>query len=134
MFFKRWMVVALAILLAIGIFSAMSAAGQRDAWMQGYLAGRLSTGADGGAALAPYMMPGGAFGPRYGGFPFGLLIWPGFLLLGLFLISRRLHYWKGQAGGPDEWHERMRQRAEQWHERHQGRPREQDDDKEQRMI
>ena len=36
--------------------------------MQGYMAGRLSTGSDGGAALAPYLMPGGPLGPHYGGF------------------------------------------------------------------
>lgn len=119
MFYKRWIVIAIAALLVFGGLSAMSGAGQREAWMQGYMAGRLSAGSDGDAALAPYLMPGGAFGPRYGGVGPGLFFGLGFLALGLFLISRRLHSarWSGK---PDEWHEHMRQEAERWRQRHHG--------------
>ena len=119
MIYKRWIVVALAALLVIGVVSAVSGAGQREAWMQGYMAGRLSTGTDGTAALAPYMMPGGPLGPHYGGFGGGLFIGLGLLALGFFLVSRRLHGGRWNAGA-DEWHQRMREEARRWHERHQG--------------
>jgi hypothetical protein len=137
MFFKRWIVLALAVLLVIGVFSAISGAGQREAWMQGYMAGRLSTGTDGGAAIAPYMMYGGNFGPHFGFGGIGFFWGVGLLLLGFFLIGRRLH-WRGHEGGPEDWHERMRAEAERWHERHQrrweGRAPERGGDSEQRMV
>lgn len=122
MFHKRWIGLVVVALILFGIFSAIGAAGQREAWMQGYLAGSLSTGADGGAALAPYMMSRG-WGFNSGGFghPFGVFFGLGILCLGLFFISRRLHHWRGRAGGPDEWHEHMRREAERWHERRQRR-------------
>jgi hypothetical protein len=119
MFYKRWIVIAAAALLVIGLISAISGAGQREAWMEGYMAGRLSTGSDGGAALAPYMMPGSPFAPHYGGFGPGLFIGLGFLALGLFLVSRRFHSGRF-AGKSDEWHEHMRQEAEKWRQRHHG--------------
>ena len=121
MFYKRWIVIAVAALLVFGVVSAISGAGQREAWMQGYMAGRLSTGSDGGAALAPYLMPGSPLGPRYGGFGAGpgLFIGLAFLGLGAFLISRRLHDPRSGAAH-DDWHAHMRQEARRWHQRHQG--------------
>lgn len=120
MFTKRWIGFAFAILLVILVVSAIGGAGQRDAWMQGYMVGRLSTGADGGAAIAPYMMYGGNFGPHFGFGGTGVFWGIGLLLLGFFLISRRLH-WNRREGGPDDWAGRMHAEADRWHERHQRR-------------
>ena len=122
MFYKRWFVIVLAALLVIGVVSAISGAGQREAWMQGYMAGRMSTGSDGGADLTPYMLPGGPLGPRYGGFgpgP-GLFIGLAFLALGAFLIGRRMY--GTRPGDPhSDWHAHMRDEARRWHQRHHGR-------------
>ena len=139
MFYKRWIGLAIVALLVIGVVSAISGGGQRDAWMQGYMAGRLSTGSDGNAALAPYMLPGGPLGPQYGGFgrSGGLVIGLGFLALGFFLVSRRLHGARS-GGGPDEWHEHIRREARRWHEGRrppwEGQPRGADAGDEQRMV
>jgi hypothetical protein len=121
MFYKRWIVIGLAALLLFGVVSAIGGAGQREAWMEGYIAGRLSTGSDGGAALAPYMMPGGPFGPHYGGFGFGpgLFLGLGFLALGVFLLSRRFHGGRWNEGAAD-FHQHMREEARRWRQQHQG--------------
>ena len=138
MFSKRWIGLALVALLLIGVISAVSGAGQRDAWMQGYLAGRLSTGEDDGSALTPYLMARGEFGSHYGGFGAGLncLIGLGFLLFGLFFVSRTLHRVFGSNS--DEWRERMRAEADRWHERHHSRQgertRDRDDDSTEQTV
>jgi hypothetical protein len=119
MFHRRWIGLVVVALILIGIFSSISGAAQRDAWMQGYMAGRLSTSSDGGAALAPYMMQGGMFGPHYGGFGsgFGIFIGLAFLALGIFLVSRGRR-WARSGGGQDDWHEHFRREARRWHEGH----------------
>jgi hypothetical protein len=139
MFYKRWIVIALAALLVFGVVSAISGARQREAWMQGYMAGRLSTGSDDGAALAPYMMPGSPLGPRYGGYGAGpgLFLGLAFLAFGALLIGRRL-YGGGSGRSQSDWHEQMRAEARRWHQRHHGpwdaTPGQQDAGDEQRMI
>ncbi len=136
MFYKRWIVIGLAALLLFGLVSAISGAGQREAWMEGYIAGRLSTGSDGGAALAPYMMPGSPFGPHYGGFGFGpgLFLGLAFLALGVFLLSRRFHGGRWSEGAA-EFHQHMREEARRWHEQHRGSwSGEPSPDDEQRMV
>jgi hypothetical protein len=108
----RWLIVAAAVLLVLGLVFAGGAAAQRDAWMQGYMMGRLATGNDGGAnaALLPYMYPGYG-GPHFGGFGIFLLL--GLLFLG-FAAMRffRFSAWRegggpwGHGGGPGHWHGR----------------------------
>jgi hypothetical protein len=137
MFHKRWIVIAVAALIVFGIFSAVSGAGQREAWMEGYMAGRLSAGSDGSAALTPYLMPGSPFGPHYGGSGPGLFFGLAFLAFGLFLVGRRLSgaRWNEQPG---DWHQHMREEARRWHQRHEGpwnaQPGESGPGDEQRMI
>ncbi len=119
MFGRRWIGLAVAALLVIVVISAANGSAQQNAWMQGYMAGRLSAGSDGGAAaLAPYMMPGGAFGPHFGGAAPGLLLGLGFLALGFFALTRG-HGGRWQQHRR-EWHEQMRQRmgeeARRWHD------------------
>lgn len=83
MFGKRWIGLLVMVLIFVAVISAFGSAGQRTAWQQGYLAGRLSAGGEAGdAALAPYLYGPGAFGPHYGGFPFGWLF-----LLGLLAFA-----------------------------------------------
>jgi hypothetical protein len=91
--------------------------------MQGYMAGRLSTGTDGGAALAPYMMPGSSFMPGYGGFGqgFGLLIGLGLLMLGFFfLLTRGRAHHRRWHEGKEEWAAHMHQEMRRWHEQRGG--------------
>ncbi len=120
MFGRRWIGLAVAAVLVIVVISSVSGSAQQNAWMQGYMAGRLSAGSDAGAAgLMPYMMPGGAFGPHFGGVAPGLLLGLGFLALGFFLIDRRFRMGRG-PGGREAWHKHMREEAERWHRRHEG--------------
>jgi hypothetical protein len=101
----RWLIVGAAVLLVLGLVFAGGAAAQRDAWMQGYMMGRLATGNDGGAnaALLPYMYPGYG-GPHFGGS--GIFILLGLLFLG-FVALRHLRFsaWR-EGGGPGHWHGR----------------------------
>jgi hypothetical protein len=116
---RRWIGLALVALLVIVIISTVGGSAQQNAWMQGYMAGRLSAGGDSGAALAPYVMPGSPFMPRYGGFghSFGLFIGLGFLALGFFALTRgRDHHARWHAR-KEEWARRMQEEARQWHER-----------------
>ena len=93
MFGRRWIGLAVAALLIVVVFSAAGASAQRNAWTQGYMAGRLSAGTDGAAALAPYMMmPGSPLSPGYGGFgggSGGLVIGLGLLALGFLIVIAR---------------------------------------------
>ena len=65
MFPRRFLVVALVALLALGLFTAINSTLQRDAWLQGYTLGRLSAGTQGGnvAPLPPSFNPGYPDGP-----------------------------------------------------------------------
>lgn len=115
MFRRRWIVVAAIALLAVVVISTAGGQAQQSAWMQGYMAGRLSSGGD-GAALAPYMMPGSPFAPSFGqGHGFGLFIGLGFVALAFVILTRGgRHGERGQRRR--EWHERMREEARRWHE------------------
>ena len=119
MFGKRWIGFALAAALIIVVISTVGGGqAQQNAWMQGYMAGRLSAGSDGGAALAPYMMPGSPFMPGAGGFGhgIGLFIGLGLLALGFFALTRgRGHHGHWQARR-EEWARRMHEEARRWHE------------------
>ncbi|HYN88557.1 MAG TPA: hypothetical protein VER55_08495 [Ardenticatenaceae bacterium] len=105
MFPRRLVVGALALLLLFGLLIGASGAAQRDAWMQGYMVGRLSAGGEGDAAapLAPYFYGGGYRGPHFGGlgliFVLGLL----FFLFGAVGKFFRCWGWRhsgGPGGGP----------------------------------
>jgi hypothetical protein len=112
---------AVAALLLIGLISAIGGSGQRDAWMQGYLAGRLSAGGEGTADLAPYMMMRGAGPWHYGGWGAGLtcLIPLGFLALVGLLIASHKHRRRWHADASN-WEERLRQEADRWHRHRRG--------------
>lgn len=103
MFPRRFVVVAAIALLILGLIMAGgAAAAQRQAWMQGYMLGRMSTGTDGANSLAPvlpYMVPGygGYAGPHFGGF--GLLLGIGALFL-LFGFLRFVGCMAWRHGGP----------------------------------
>jgi hypothetical protein len=118
MYGRRWIGFALAALLIVVVISAVSGSAQRDAWMQGYMAGRLSTGTDGAASLAPYMMPGSPLAPSYGGFGHGggLFVGLGLLALGFFFVTRGFGRHRGWRRGKAEWAERMHQEMRRWHE------------------
>ena len=102
MFQRRFMFVALVGLIVLVLLFGAVSAGQRDAWTQGYMMGRLSAGTDGANSAAPLLpyMYGGQFGlhPFFGGF--GLLLLIGGLFL-FFGVARcfRFHAW-GMHGGP----------------------------------
>ena len=128
---KRWIMVLLALLLVFGGIAAISGAAQRDAWMQGYMVGRMSADGDGASALAPYLLQSGGLMPRAGGFGagFGLLIALGFLALAFGMIrSRGRGHHRRWHEGHREWAEHMRQEAQRWHEQ-RGQP----DEREQRV-
>jgi hypothetical protein len=114
---RRWIGFALAALLIIVVISTVGGQTRQNAWMQGYMAGRLSAGSDGGAALAPYMMPGGPFGYGGGfGHGIGLFIGLGFLAFGFFALTRgRGHHQRWHAR-KEEWARRMEEEARRWHE------------------
>ncbi len=100
--FPRRLVIGVVVgLLVLGLLMTGISSMQRDAWMQGYLLGRLSTGSDGGTTgqLLPYLYPGYG-GPHFGGF--GFIFFLGLLFL-LFVGLR--HFFRYQAwhqqGGPE---------------------------------
>jgi hypothetical protein len=109
---ERMILIGLAVLAGLALLFAGATAGQRSAWMEGYMMGRLSvatTGAEAGtgaaaAALLPYGPYGMGFAHRGPGFG-GVL----FLLLGLgavaFFASRCVHRarwraWMAAQGAP----------------------------------
>jgi hypothetical protein len=117
---KRFLVPALAGLLVIVLLFSGVSAMQRNAWSQGYMLGRLSTGADAGA-VAPLMPYGYSSGHSFGG-GFGLVIGIGLLLL-LLGAGRAFHGrpW-AMHGGPhgmdaEAW-QRMAQAHAERHARH----------------
>lgn len=119
MFGRRWIGFALAALLVIVVISAVGGSAQRNAWMQGYMAGRLSAGTDGGAAaLTPYMMPGSPFMPGYGGFGhgIGLFIGLGILALGFFALTRGRGHHRHWQARKEAWAQHMQEEARRWHE------------------
>ncbi len=110
---ERVVLIGLAALAIVALLFAGAAAGQRSAWMEGYMMGRLSAvgaGAEAGAGAAmmlpyaPYPMGFAHRGPGFGGVLF--------LLFGLgafaFIASRFVHRarWRawmaaqGAQGGP----------------------------------
>lgn len=84
---ERMVMIGLAVLLAGALLFAGAAAGQRSAWMEGFMVGRFTAaataeGAGAAAAVMPYAAyaPGfGRSGPGFGGFLF--------LLLGIGLVA-----------------------------------------------
>jgi hypothetical protein len=93
MFPKRFLIIGAVALLILGLFVLPSV--QRDAWMQGYLAGQLAS-QDGGKAapIAPYLYPGYGgmgYGPHFGGF--GALLGFLFLLFLIFGLGRFFMHW-----------------------------------------
>ena len=99
----------LALVVLALIFGAVSN-GQRDAWTQGYLVGRL-TAVEGEGALAPAgLLPYAAYGfsqrgPGFGGFLF-LLLGIGALLFigGRFVRMAQWRAWAAQQGITPESH------------------------------
>jgi hypothetical protein len=117
MFGRRWIGLALVALLIIVVISTLGGHAQQNAWMQGYMAGRLSAGSDGAAALAPYMMPGGMFGYGGGTGPgIGLFVGFGFLALGFFALTRGRGHHRHWQARREEWARRMHEEAHRWHE------------------
>ncbi|MFN8499029.1 MAG: hypothetical protein U0641_14360 [Anaerolineae bacterium] len=109
MFPRRFIGIAIGLLLLFGLLFVVGPSMQHDAWMQGYLMGQLASGKDAGSAalLAPYMMQHG--GPGFGGFGFFLLIPLGILFfvgIGKFMRYRAWQhgYGPGVPGGPGGWH------------------------------
>ncbi len=100
MFPRRFMGVVVAGFIALGVFMMVNANAQRDAWMQGYLLGRVSGGGSDAAAstLLPLVYGGylGQGGP--GGFAPFLFI--GLAALAIFGVSRamRAQAWRHHGG------------------------------------
>jgi hypothetical protein len=128
MYGRRLIGLAFVALLVIVVISTLGGAARQNAWMQGYMAGQLAAGSDGGAALAPYMVPGSPFTPGYGGggISVGLFVGLGFLALGFAFLARgRGHrHWQMRK---EEWERRMHEEAQRWHQQ-AGRPWEPDAD------
>ncbi len=112
MFPRRFLGIAIGVLLLFGLLFVVGPSMQRDAWMQGYLVGQMASGKDAGSAalLAPYMMHQG--GPGFGGFGFFLLIPLAvlfFIGMGKFMRHRAWQHGygggaQGWQGGPGGWH------------------------------
>jgi hypothetical protein len=115
MFHRRPLFGLIVLLVIFGLILAGGAAAQRNAWMQGYMMGRLSSGTDGaGANTLPPFAYGGGYGWGYGGPHFGGFL--GFLVVVgiLFLVfggMRRFHMmhgpwrqgmWQQGADQPDD--------------------------------
>jgi hypothetical protein len=119
MFHRRFLLIAVAGLIVLGLLIGAQGAAQRDAWMQGYMMGRLSDGSAAGSAgaLLPYAYQGGSFGPSHFGGGFGVLFGIGLLILGLAFAGRCMHarMW-GMHGGP--WQEHAEGHGEGGHDEH----------------
>lgn len=122
---------ALVGLVVIGVLMGVGSSVQRNAWMQGYMMGRLAaTSSDSGAQLPLppfYGYPGGYYGPApTGGFGWLFAI---VLIVILFFVAKRaaMHAWRrhwgaegGPQGGPhdsadrDEWVRRMHRMPPWW--------------------
>ena len=109
----RKFLVGLAVLVVAGLLFALVSAGQRSAWMEGFMMGRLtavSVPAEAGAvtAMLPYAPYGVRFahrGPGLGGFFFLLLGLGGLAFLASRMVHRaRWHAWMAAHGAPQaEW-------------------------------
>jgi len=92
---RFWRIGLGLLILVIGL-AAIGGAIQRNAWMQGYMAGQFSAGGE-GQAVSPYM--------PYG-YPGGHSIWPWVLGIGLIVALvmagkfMRFHAWKKTDGKP----------------------------------
>ena len=110
---ERIVLIALAVLAVGALLFAGAAAGQRSAWMEGYMMGRLSAvggaeaaGAGAAAAMLPYAPYGVGFvhhGPGFG----GVLLVLGAVAFGLFLCRfahrarwARWQAWMAMQGAP----------------------------------
>lgn len=103
----RFLWIALAGLLVVGLLMGGISATQRSAWNEGFMMGRLTASGDGSAVL-PYAYGygmGPAGGSSFGGF--GLLLGVGLLFLVFAGFSRmgRRHAWgmEGQPHGTSPW-------------------------------
>lgn len=100
MFPRRFMGIVIAGLIALGVFMSVSANAQRDAWMQGYLLGRVSGGGSDAAAstLLPLIYGGHLGGSPFGGF--GPFLFIGLAALAVFGVSRamRAAAWRHHGG------------------------------------
>ncbi|MCC6166091.1 MAG: hypothetical protein IT329_02575 [Caldilineaceae bacterium] len=103
----RWAIVGLAVLLLIGLGSAIHSAG----WSQGYTLGLLTSRA-GGDSLTPYLVYRGGHGLHPFGFggPFGffgaIFRFAGlFLVIGLLLKFFGCGRWRGRGEGHGPWHQ-----------------------------
>jgi hypothetical protein len=116
MYGKRFLMKALVGLLVIALLIGGASSLQRNAWMQGYLMGQLSSGSgSNGSAALPYMAYGlqGYGGPGVGG---GLTILLGLGLLALlfvgfgrFFLGRRWATPDGTQGADEQSWQRMAQ-------------------------
>ena len=90
MFRGRFLGLVLAALLVFGLLIGGASAIQRDAWTQGYMMGRLSTGTDGGSAvpMMPYAYPGIYGGAGHFGGGLGLIFGIGLLFLLVLVVGR----------------------------------------------
>ena len=113
---KRTIVrLAIAAILGILLFSAITGGIHQAGWNEGYTAGLLAGGGDNAKALTPYLANPGAYGPHgWGGHSFGFIggifrfLFFGFLImlvLKFFAFRRwRMHNdWHGEQGGRDGW-------------------------------
>jgi hypothetical protein len=99
MYGKRFLMKALVGLLVIALLIGGASSMQHNAWMQGYMMGQLSVGADGKAAI-PYMAYGlqGYGGPGLGG---GLAMLLGVGLLALLFVGFSRIFLGGRWATPD---------------------------------
>lgn len=104
MYHRRFLGVALTVLIVIGLLIAGGSAIQRGAWTEGYMIGRLSAGGDDGTVI-PYAPYGFGYPTRHFGFaPF--LCTAGLFVLLLVMAGKFFRFWAWkQAGGPEgeEW-------------------------------
>jgi hypothetical protein len=118
---KRFLAVALAGLIVIGLLIAGGAAIRRSAWTQGYMMGRLTAGADDGAAV-PYGVYGFDYPRSHSGFV-SFLCTAGLFVLLLIAVGKffRFHAWKmahwGHKPPEGDWPKGERW-ARHWHWHH----------------
>ena len=121
---KRFLVVALAVLIVAGLLIAGGAVVRQSAWTQGYMMGRLAAGADDGVPV-PY----GAYGFGYPRSHFGFapfLCTAGLFVLLLIAVGKffRFRAWKMAHWGhkpPEGGWPKGERWAKHWH-RHHGPP------------
>ena len=137
--FRRGLLFRLiGLLLILALLGAGGSMLFRSGFNQGYLAGSLAAGAEGGTQVLPTlpygMAPYGWFGHGYGyGFSpigpiLGLLFFGGLMLLFFGLFSRPFRHgplgrWQSEGGphwGPGSWEGRWEERMKAWQQAHEG--------------